>query len=325
MKQREMDLTGARVIAGSGRSGTTWVQDCLADANSLRTIFEPLHPDGVSRAKPFANRYLHPAHEDADLERFMGRMLSGADHSLWPNTRVRLRRIIRSRDAMAAIGAIRTIWSQYPRYWRNRRQPVITKFIRANLMLGWLSRQLGIRPVLILRHPGGVVASKMKANPAAWHDPFSLLESHLSDSALIADHLEACRALFSEKLSPVELHTALWCIENVVPLRQADEYGIAVAHYERLLMNDDHEWSRVLEHLRLERRPSSAALSEPSQQSSEIMKRNKFSDAHVSRWMETFSDTDLCRIDAVLEAFGITVYSASDPLPRPAATRFRQA
>ena len=33
------------IIAGSGRSGTTWVLDAVAEANQLRTKFEPLGPD----------------------------------------------------------------------------------------------------------------------------------------------------------------------------------------------------------------------------------------------------------------------------------------
>jgi len=37
-------MHGMKLIAGSGRSGTTWVLDALADANDLRPVFEPLHP-----------------------------------------------------------------------------------------------------------------------------------------------------------------------------------------------------------------------------------------------------------------------------------------
>jgi hypothetical protein len=49
-----------RIIAGSGRSGTTWVLDALAEANALRPVFEPLHPLAIPQARPFAYRYYRP-------------------------------------------------------------------------------------------------------------------------------------------------------------------------------------------------------------------------------------------------------------------------
>src|SRR5262245_32752648 len=66
-----------RIIAGSGRSGTTWVQDVLADANALRPIFEPLHPLAVPQADPFAYRYLRPAVEQAAAAAFLTRVFEG--------------------------------------------------------------------------------------------------------------------------------------------------------------------------------------------------------------------------------------------------------
>ena len=46
------------IIAGSGRGGTTWILDSIAEANNLRTIFEPLNTVFVPAAKPFAYRYV---------------------------------------------------------------------------------------------------------------------------------------------------------------------------------------------------------------------------------------------------------------------------
>jgi hypothetical protein len=228
---------------------------------------------------------------------------------------VRPDRINLSRPPLELVGILRTLLVQYARYLKHRKDPTLTKFIRANLLLGWLARQLSARIVLLLRHPGGVVASKMKSVPAAWDDPSELLRRYLSDPALGADHLGQCRELGGESLSPIEIHTAIWCIENTIPLRQARECGIAVVHYERLLANDDREWQIVLEHLDLAHRPDPESLARPSQQVAEAMKRSAFTKTHASRWMESLGEAERRQIDAMLERFGVGVYSASDPFP----------
>ena len=46
------------IIAGSGRSGTTWILDVIAESNNLRTVFEPLQPYGVPEAQSYGYRYL---------------------------------------------------------------------------------------------------------------------------------------------------------------------------------------------------------------------------------------------------------------------------
>ena len=46
------------IVAGSGRSGTTWVLDAIAETNNLRTIYEPLNPAGVPEARNYGNLYL---------------------------------------------------------------------------------------------------------------------------------------------------------------------------------------------------------------------------------------------------------------------------
>ena len=60
-----------RLIAGSGRSGTTWVQDALAAANDLRPVFEPLHPAVSEIGARYAYRALSRNDEHPELQRFL--------------------------------------------------------------------------------------------------------------------------------------------------------------------------------------------------------------------------------------------------------------
>ena len=316
---------GPRVLAGSGRSGTTWLLDSLAQANSLRTVFEPLNPGAVPSAAPYANRYLRAAQDCPELAIWMNRVLAGRDRSMWPNLRVRPDRINFSRSPKDLLGIARTMLIHSLRYLRDHNRPTLTKFIRGNLLLGWLSRQLSARVVLLLRHPGGVVASRLKTAPAAWDDPAALLRTYLSDPVLVADHLDRVADLLNESLDPVEIYTALWCIENLIPMRQADDGLISIVHYEPLLANDDREWRRVLDSLDLDHRPTQESLSRPSQQASHAMKRRTFTEQHVGRWIDALSEKQRQRVDFMLERFGITAYRTSDPFPLAQSQGFRRS
>ena len=77
------------IIAGSGRSGTTWVQDVLAIANDRDTVFEPLHPAGAKKARPFSYKYHDPSEKVDDLYRFINTALKGEMRTLWAVYRIR--------------------------------------------------------------------------------------------------------------------------------------------------------------------------------------------------------------------------------------------
>src|SRR4030095_5695339 len=91
---------GAGLIAGSGRSGTTWVQDTLATANGLRTVFEPRHPGGSSIARSRANLYLRRDTLDVELQEFFASVFAGTLRSIWTDYRIRPDRLRPRLDAL---------------------------------------------------------------------------------------------------------------------------------------------------------------------------------------------------------------------------------
>jgi hypothetical protein len=83
-----MTMNKLRLIAGSGRSGTTWVLDAVAEANKLRPIFEPLHPDSSRVAHEFGYAYLTREAERTDLKRFFTAIANNASRSVWTSYRI---------------------------------------------------------------------------------------------------------------------------------------------------------------------------------------------------------------------------------------------
>ncbi len=73
---------------GSGRSGTTWVLDVLAETNNLRPVFEPLNPNGVKEAWKFCNRYVREDSDEPELKSFMGKIFNSELDCLWTKARI---------------------------------------------------------------------------------------------------------------------------------------------------------------------------------------------------------------------------------------------
>ena len=80
-------MPGMRLIAGSGRSGTTWVQDALADANDLRPVFEPLHPWVSDTRREVRAPGLSADEDHPDLRQFMIDVCAGRRDQLWTKYR----------------------------------------------------------------------------------------------------------------------------------------------------------------------------------------------------------------------------------------------
>ena len=166
-----------RIVAGYGRSGTTWVLDVLAQANGLRTIFEPLHPQAIARAAPHAHQYLGRHDEDESLKALFEHFLFGDVHSIWADYRIRtgwlnprLEKLRSWKDVKSAGSRFGRGRKYYFRYRNQRHRPQrIIKVIRGNMMIGWLQRTFDARVVFMVRHPAAVVLSQ-SSSPRSW-DP----------------------------------------------------------------------------------------------------------------------------------------------------------
>src|SRR5215218_5110451 len=157
----EPNIRPMRVIAGSGRSGTTWVLDCLADANGLRPMFEPLHPAVTRLGAKFAYRAIRPEESHPDLEAYLGRIARGEYNSLWVTYRGRRDLLIPSPSTLRSWNDVLRISRRWREFLKDRavlraasrRRGTLIKMIRANLALGWMTQTLGAQAILLIRHP----------------------------------------------------------------------------------------------------------------------------------------------------------------------------
>lgn len=201
-------------LAGTGRSGTTWLAGLINHDQSYRNVFEPFHPGKVEAFRGFKSKqYLRP---DDSREEFLAparRVLSGETRSRWT-------------DRGGAFLAHRRL----------------VKDVRANLLLGWMAENFPKMPiVLLMRHPGAVVSSRLALG---WRDNLS---ETMDQGTLVEDHLLPMEAEILAARNPFERHLFLWCIDNDVPLKQFRPGGLHLCFYENLLLDPEPELRRLFE------------------------------------------------------------------------------
>jgi len=311
-------MRGIRLIAGSGRSGTTWVLDALAAANDLRPVFEPLHPYVSQVGNRFAHRALTAEDPLPELEDFLERVCAGRFIRLWTKYRRQRRWLLpppRDFSTRRDVGRAYRHWIKFLREIpqltvASRRQVPIVKCIRANLMLDWLARGQGWRVVLMIRHPGAVIESELRAS---WDARFAL-GRFARDERLHELSGGRYRKLLQRPLTPIEALAARWVVENQWTSELAEKSGYKIVHYEHLRSDPGNSWKQILDALGLERAPSNELLEQPSQQSSrEVGGGERVS--RQTRWQGALTPEQIAAVQNVLDEVGCDMYSMSHPEP----------
>ena len=277
----EGDHTETVFLAGSGRSGTTWLSDLINHDSGYRQIFEPFHPQKVEDFRGFGSKqYLRPGdRREAFLE---------------PARRAVTGELLRSRwtDRGGAPGAGRRL----------------VKDIRANLLLGWLAENFpGMPIVLLMRHPCAVVSSRLALG---WRDN---LDETMAQRDLVEDHLLPVEGRILSARDPFERHLFLWCIDNHVPLRQFSPGGIHLCFYEKLLLDPEPELRRLFAFLGREFDDGILGkLERPSSTS------RRWSRPSADGWRSRVAGEQVARAGEVLGLFGLDRVYGPGTMPDPA-------
>lgn len=271
-------------LAGTGRSGTTWVEDIINFRQDHRILFEPFHSKEVPQLAHWNYRqYLRPTESE---ERYLGPA----------------RKILQ--------GRIRNAWvDQYnTKHLVSRR---LVKDIRANLILRWIHAHFPEIPlVLLLRHPCAVASSKLLLG---W-------KTHLTDFTsqreLVDDHLAPYLDVLASARDDFDRHILLWCVENLVPLRQFAAGEIHVCFYEHLCLEPEREARALSTYLRRDFDPSLIPrMSTPSalsMQHSAILKGENV----VDSWRKRIEPAQVERAVELLRVFGLDRLYGAGSLPR---------
>jgi hypothetical protein len=301
------ELSGTVLLAGSGRSGTTWLGQIINHGNAYRDVFEPLHPGRIERLRGWpAMRYLagDAAAEDE------GRVIRGL-----------------------LAGEVRTAWTDAYNHKMVAKRRLI-KAIRANLMLGWIkANHPQVTLLFAMRHPCAVAFSRLKLG---WD---THLDELLDQPQLMRDHLEPHRDRIERiafRGDAWQRHLAMWCIENLVPLRQLEPGDAHVLQYERFCESFESEADALFAYLG---RPVPRGIDRARQQQSAHFRRDSAilrGGSLIHDWQSRVSTAQIDQALEMLRAFGLDhlyserampsvgrdgVFIDSRPSDRPTASR----
>ena len=285
----DRDYRRSIFLAGSGRSGTTWLSEIINHRNEYRYVFEPFYPDKVSLCNNFRRKqYLRPDDRREEYLQPARTILSGGLRNSWTD--------------------------------RFNRKPVarwrLIKDIRANLLLGWLQSNFPEMPViLLLRHPCAVTYSRLKLG---WRD---ILDDTMEQEDLVEDFLQPFEGEIRAATTPFERSVFLWCIENYVPLRQLEPESIHVSFYESLCTRPEDEVRRLFAFLG---KDFDGKVYDRINRPSSLIRRESavvIGERPVDSWTRTVDDARRERAVEILTLFGLDRIYGESPLPDPEGAR----
>lgn len=274
------------LLAGSGRSGTTWVSEIINHQRDYRYVFEPFHPGKVGLVRDFGwKQYLRPDDLREEFLEPARRIVSGRVRSLWTD--------------------------RFHRRFVARRR--LIKDVRANLLLGWMRANFPGMPILLLfRHPCAVAFSKMKLG---WP---SRIEEVLGQPELVEDFLEPFVDRGRAAKTDFEQHVFVWCVENYVPLKQLRRGEAHLLFYENLL-REPEDALRVLPATHGVSLDNVGVMEKAKRPSSTSRKGSLVvGGSPTGGWRHELRPDQVSRAAEILGLFGLdSVYGAEDPMPNP--------
>jgi len=271
-------------IAGSARSGTTWLADILLNYNNnYRLIFEPLHPKYTDRAKILAHKYLRPACENNNFSQAIKAVIAGQIQNKWINRKNR-------------------------KLFAKKR---LIKSIRSNLLLKWIHTNFPFVPIiLLLRHPCAVALSRMKCG---WKPKIQLL---LGQDRLMEDYLSPFLPLVKKQKTEFEDQILFWCIENFVPLCQFMPGEIQIVFYENLCVQPGEELRRAFRFIgNTYSDKVLKAIKKPSvtiHAKSAIISHQDL----ISGYKRSLTQHDIGKAVTIISNFGLDKIYGNEPMPK---------
>jgi hypothetical protein len=217
------DPSHAILLAGSGRSGTTWLADLLCSVPGVQQIFEPLRE--IHRWLPAdapaypKTSYLRPDGQYPHWHALLYRVLTGQSRTYWTDT-------------------ART--SFFPKRY-------LIKEVRANLMLGYIHDHFHPHIAYLSRHPCAVVASRIGLG---WRVD---LDNLLCQEELIEDHLSPWVGRIEQaKTNPVASHAIWLAVESRVAMLHLSTRPHYHSYYEHLVLRPEESLRTIFIRLGLD-------------------------------------------------------------------------
>ena len=192
---------------------------------------------------------------------------------------------------------------------------VITKFVRANLLVPWMLNNFSFKhkPIFLARHPIPVCLSQMRAfDTNNSNKPFMVPDC--VNNQRYRDNLSYINGLSSD----LERKVAIWCVDNLLTInkfRNSDK--LIWVYYENLVMEPEKEMRRIFRELGLQaaeeivkgivfEKPSKADFNKDFR----VGKKDQ-----IKKYLKHVDQAILSDIQKIFDHYGLNLYEAENPYP----------
>ena len=265
------------LVSGFWRSGTTWLQECLAESLGAKTAFEPLSPFNTPRRIQLADRF--SGDEDA-FQAFVPYSLS-EDDPTW----ALLDAAFTGRHGNNFLLSCRRDMAE------SRRRKIVVKDVRLQFNLPAVHRRFDIPIIHIRRHPCAVVASLLAAD---WHWSFERVRL----SVLMPD--AAARLPREFDVDAVSRIAACWALtERHVACAMNNEPWAKAVTYEEMVENPSSSLTALCQWMG-QREVRAAAFGRPSA-SIDPAEFEASGRDRQDRWRRSMSIKQVARIETIAD------------------------
>lgn len=205
------------LIAGSARSGTSWLSEIIAQQHRYRMLFEPEHEFRTPKGHLLCDQWLHEGEVSKAQIQYLKAVFANRVDCDW-------------------IGQIsnrkykRHLWPFIPKMY-------VIKMVRGNLLANYVNTSFNLPTIHIIRNPYEVIHSQLRVS-FPWLFDLSLFTKQTALVNLIKQRFNYDISTY-DSLSAVQRLTLRWCIENVISLEvlERPKHKFEVVRHEVLLQD----------------------------------------------------------------------------------------
>lgn len=310
----------AIVITGFWRSGTTWLLQSLARSLEAKSVFEPFHYDIDQYRSALEHDFALPQAREGYLNMYMPYAKDGFEAKPGLKTYVR----------NSLTGGVTEPWTQGPRIevrkeadresdwkaidvvYRVRealRTSIVTKFVRAHLLIPALHKTFDPVIVHLRRDPRAVIAS-FKRLEWTWYESLSLVDQLLKPNDGREEYFDRWREDIQryESAPPLIRVAAYWAfVERFVDDLDPHSRRVVLS-YEELCLNPESVQEGPLRKV-VPEVPSASQMGYSSRTTQAARRETKVEE-RVHGWKNELDKNEIEMVESIVSNIGITIGGA---------------
>jgi Sulfotransferase domain len=290
IKKKKFKIENSIIISSETRSGSTWLMEMLNTSTDIISNWESLHPSlgVITKKSNLGDRpYILENEKNQNFKNEFDNLLTLNKINYWTSSFIDIDKLANSKQ-------------------------VLTKFVRANMLMPWLTSEYKFKkkPILLLRHPVATTLSQIKSFDLSNNGDIKYKAPNCYNNDRYKEnenYLNSLDSLFERKI-------ALWCINNI-PTINHNNSGIKwkVIYYENLMLNPREEVKKIsnilelnldIEKIDFDKKSSSSKKSDISKNS------------HIENWTKAISKEDKLKVQRIFDYYNLNIYTAYNPYPK---------